>query len=409
MQTATRSVAAFRAVSPFQERSDRAGPRIEVFDSFEAAKPLWERLERAVPHATPYQRYKWLANWDRHVGQANRLKPLIAVGMDEDPVPLFILPLISEQYQLCTVASFGGGSHSNLNMPIWRPDVAASITRRQVRNLLRDIARAAQIDLFVLLGQPLAWRDVPNPFASLPCQPSPDDVFFNKVDPASSEFKLRLPKIMREKERKLMRLPNCGVRIAETTSDVERVLGAFWLQKAARFAKLGIRNVFDEPGVQNFIRAACLDGLDEGKPTIDLFSLEGGGEILAAAGGVRDRDRYSVMFNSITTGSRARLSPGIILFAKIISECARRGVDVVDFGAGQATYKEFFSIGRERRVDSFVPASIRGHILAPALRALHSVKRTLKTNPVVMSALQTARQWSGARAIAMPSFAKSQD
>ena len=370
--------------------------RLEVFDDFAAARPLWRRLELALPLMTPYQRYEWLAHWHRHIGRMQGVEPLIIAGIDGDDVPMFILPFVRERRQGCHVAGFGGGSHSNLNMAIWRTDVAAALDRTALANLLRDVAEVGQIDLFALLGQPQTWRSLRNPFAMLPWQPSPDDVYTGKLDSCSPQSKLRLPASIRKKQRKLMRLENYRFGAAKTTDDVDRILNAFWPQRAARFAKMRIRNVFENPGVTGFIRTGCLDGLGEQRPALELYALEAGGEILAVVIGVSDRDRFSAMFNSITAGDRGRHSPGIILFAHVAADCATRGIDSIDLGAGNAPYKEYFCDQPERRFDCFVPMSRRGQVLSAALRASRIVKHAVKTNPAAMIALQAIRYWTGA-------------
>jgi CelD/BcsL family acetyltransferase involved in cellulose biosynthesis len=117
--------------------------------------------------------------------------------------------------------------------------------------------------------------------------------------------------------------------------------------------------VFTKPGVADFIRAACLDGLRQGRPAIELYALESNAEILAVIGGVANRQRFSVMFNSITAAVYARKSPGILLTADILAGCAARGIAGFDLGAGHAPYKTFFCSERERRFDSFVPLRAR--------------------------------------------------
>jgi CelD/BcsL family acetyltransferase involved in cellulose biosynthesis len=373
-------------------------PRVELFDAFVAAEPLWRRLAAAQPLVTPYQGFAWINRWFDHVGRPDGGDPLVVAGLDGDGEPAFIIPLIREVRHGCVIARFCGGNHSNLNMPIWRSDIAASLTAPQVTGIMGNVARARDIDLFALLGQPPLWRSARNPFALLPQQPSPDDVYTGTFDPAETQiapkFAGHLPSGMRKKARKLEKLDGFRYFRAQTPDDVDRVLAAFWPQKAARFAKQGIHNVFDDPGVKDFIHAACRDGLDEGRPAIELHALEGGGDTLAVVGGVATAERFSVMFNSITDTDHARQSPGIILMAEIIAACARRGLTSYDLGAGYASYKDYFCSGSAQRFDSFIPFSARGRVLAAACQASDALRRSLKTTPALMSALQTMRRWT---------------
>ena len=116
--------------------------------------------------------------------------------------------------------------------------------------------------------------------------------------------------------------------------------------------------------------------------------------MLAIVGGVGDRHRFSVMFNSITSSANARLSPGIILMAEIISDCAKRGLASYDLGAGQAPYKEYFCWASVQRFDSFVPCSPRGHAMAMLYKTADALPRSLKTSPALMSTLHAVRRWT---------------
>jgi CelD/BcsL family acetyltransferase involved in cellulose biosynthesis len=387
------------AVLPISNRLDADGTRstsvlarTQVLDDLAAAEPLWRQLEQAGAFATPYQRFEWVAHWYRHVGRASGARPLIVVGFARDDTPRFIFPLISERRHGARVATFFGGSHSNLNMPIWTDAVAADLTQARLRAILGEIAAAHEIDLFALVGQPLAWRGAANPFAALSVQPSADDVYFGVIEPEQPPQDPLLPSKMRKKERQLMKVEGFRYGSAETHADIERILTFFRAQKAARFAAHGIHNVFEDQGVLEFIGDACRDGLEQGRPVIELHALEGGGDLLAIIGGVCDQNRFSVMFNSITTGQYARKSPGIILMSHVIANCAARGLTRFDLGAGRADFKAHFCSGTESRFDCYVAYSLRGRVLAAALRTSGAVKRFLKANPALMNAITTVRR-----------------
>ena len=235
------------------------------------------------------------------------------------------------------------------------------------------------------------WQGVGNPFAALPFQRSPDDVYFGTLPP-DRRTPRRLPSGMRKKERQLARMPGFRYGVATTAAEVDRVLAFFRAHKAVRFGNQGIHNVFEDRGVMKFIADACHDGLAGGRPVIELHALEAGGDVLAIVGGVHDRTRFSVMFNSITTSPYARKSPGIILTWHVIANCAARGLTTFDLGAGRADFKTHFCDGAELRFDCYVPCSLRGQALAVAFRAANVVKRPLKTNDTLMSAVAAIRR-----------------
>ena len=186
-----------------------------VLEDLAAAAPLWRELERSGALLTPYQRFEWVAQWYDHVGRREGATPLIVIGLDRDARPLYILPLIRQRLHGAQLAAFFGGSHSNLNMPIFTPAAAAELTPVRLRHLLGEIAAAHGIDLFALAGQPRAWQGTANPFAGLPLQPSPDDVYFGTLTP-EHPAPPRLPSGLRKKERQITKMEGFRYGIATT-------------------------------------------------------------------------------------------------------------------------------------------------------------------------------------------------
>ena len=71
-------------------------------------------------------------------------------------------------------------------------------------------------------------------------------------------------------------------------------------------AEQKLPNVFAEPGVEDFIRSACLAPLAGGGRAIDIHALECDDEVIAIFAGVADGHRFSMMFNTYTmSGIRA--------------------------------------------------------------------------------------------------------
>src|SRR5262249_4066623 len=153
------------------------------------------------------------------------------------------------------------------------------------------IARQRGIDLFVLLNQPVLWDGRANPLVQLAHQPSPDDVFRIDFEGESGEaviksrLKPSLRGLLKSKEKKLAKLEGYRYFRAATAAEAERILAAFFTQKAAHLKAQGVRNAFAAPSVADFLRAACVEGLSAGAPAIELHALEGGGEVLAVMGG----------------------------------------------------------------------------------------------------------------------------
>jgi CelD/BcsL family acetyltransferase involved in cellulose biosynthesis len=221
--------------------------------------------------------------------------------------------------------------------------------------------------------------------ARLTIDPSHPDVIGTVL---SNSMRSRL----RTKERRLQKLGAYRYLKATSDEDIDRLLDQFFALKAIHMATQGIHNVFAEPGVADFLRAACHCRLPNGEALLEIHALEGGGEVLAVFGAIVDSYRFSLMINTYTTGENARHSPGLITLLHILADCAARGVRSFDIGAGRASYKEFFCKEPEPLFDSFLPFTLRGRLLAPAYRAAFATKRLIKDSELLWSAVQFLRR-----------------
>ncbi|HLH92144.1 MAG TPA: GNAT family N-acetyltransferase [Xanthobacteraceae bacterium] len=373
---------------------------IDIFDDIAAAAPDWDHLADGAV-ATPFARRDWIDLWQRHVGARSGARPMIAVARDARGDPLFLLPLARRERRLFTVAQYFGGRHSQLNMGLWRPDVATAITAADLNGAFATIARRGGVDVFLLLNQPMTWDGRPNPLAQLAHQPSPDNVFSVEFAGMRGEeaVKLRLSSalrgILKGKEKKLAKLAGYHYFRAVTADEAERLLAAFLVQKAAHLKAHGVRNAFAAPGIEDFLRAACvapLAGREPGKPAIELHAIEGDGEVLAVMGGVASPQRFSCMFNSYTLGEHARWSPGMILIQHMLRHCADRGIASYDLGAGFAQYKHNFCKTTDVLFDSALAFSERGHVAAAICRMGLSGKRWIKSTKPLWAIVRTMRR-----------------
>jgi CelD/BcsL family acetyltransferase involved in cellulose biosynthesis len=371
---------------------------IDLLDRLDEAAPVWERLMADDPVATPFADWQWIAAWQRDVGERAGFEPRIIVARDDHDAPLFLIPFALRRRYGLTTARYFGATHSHLNMGLWRRDLVGSVTAIQLTAVLADVAERAGIDLFMLRNQPISWDGCPNPLALLPHQPVPDNVYRldfhgrNGEQVIKGRLKPNMRGVLRNKERKLEKLAGYRYFQASTAADVDRLLDAFLVQKAAQFAEHGVRNVFAESGMDEFLRAACKAGLAQGRPAIELHAIEGGGEALAILGGVAGQHRFSAMFNSYTLTKHGRWSPGLIILTHVIRNCADRGLDSFDLGVGYASYKWFFCKDIDPLIDSFLPFSARGRIAAAACRSGFALKRWIKTTPQVWNTVQTVRR-----------------
>ena len=366
---------------------------VDIVSDLGQAEAVWRELEgRHITH-TPYQRFDFLAAWQREVGAREGASALIAIAYDAERRPLALLPLASSRMYGVNVASFMGGKHSTFNMALWDRDFAASATEADMAALIAGITEHSTADVLALYQQPPTWRDVQNPLALLPHQPSANDCPLLVMEPGaeptsliSNSFRRRL----KGKERKLQPQP-VRCYIAKEDADITRLLDWFFQVKPLRMAEQKLPNVFADPGIEDFVRAACLARLDGGGRAIDIHALECEEEVIAIFAGVADGERFSMMFNTYTMSGNAKYSPGLILMRDIIDHYAKSGYRALDLGIGSDDYKRLFCKSDEPIFDSFIPLSARGRMVASAMSALSRAKRTVKQNPALFEMAQRLR------------------
>src|SRR5438874_8308487 len=159
---------------------------IDIVHDLTAAEGIWRKLEDTQTSFTPYQRFDFLSPWQRHVGQREGLAPFIVVAYDAERRPLVLLPLALRHAYGARCASFMGGKHSTFNMALFDRDFAASATLADLEGLISAIAQQSDADVLTLHQQPVRWRDLPNPLALLPHQPSANDCPLLMMEPGAA-------------------------------------------------------------------------------------------------------------------------------------------------------------------------------------------------------------------------------
>src|SRR5438132_106992 len=199
---------------------------IDIVHDLTAAEGIWRKLEGAQTSFTPYQRFDFLSSWQRQVGEREGLVPFIVIAYDAERRPLLLLPLALRHAYSARCASFMGGKHSTFNMALFDRDFAASATQADLEGLISAIAQRSEADVLALHQQPARWRDLPNPLALLPHQPSANDCPLLVMEPGatpaalvSNSFRRRL----KGKERKLQSLPGYRSHVASSEADIKRL------------------------------------------------------------------------------------------------------------------------------------------------------------------------------------------
>jgi CelD/BcsL family acetyltransferase involved in cellulose biosynthesis len=367
---------------------------VDIIGDLGQAETVWRSLEDIRHVSTAYQRFDFLSAWHSQVGQRENLSPFIIVARDAERRPLLLLPLTLRHDHGVRSASFMGGKHATFNMALWDGEFAARATEADLGALLQAIRAQSQADVLALQQQPMRWRELPNPFAMLPHQPSVNDCPLMTMVPGGEPAK-RISNSMRSrlrsKERRLKLLPGYRYGVASGEIEIKRVLDAFFRIKPLRMAEQKLPNVFADPGVEDFIRNACMARLPGGGHVIDIHALQCDAEVIAIFAGVADGDRFSMMFNTYTMSESSRHSPGLILMRNIIDHYAGLGYRALDLGISSDDYKRLFCKSDEPIFDSFIPLTARGSLAAAAMSGINRAKHVVKHNPALLQMAQKLR------------------
>jgi CelD/BcsL family acetyltransferase involved in cellulose biosynthesis len=378
------------ADAPARSRASRIAS-IEIITELDTSEQVWRAFEGRAPFATPYQRFDFLNPWQRRVGVSENTQASIVVAYDGERRPLMLLPLTLRRQFGVSIASFMGGKHSTFNMPLWDAGFAREATASDIATLIAGFRERGDADLLALTQQPLRWQDQANPFALLPRQPSVNACPVLSMAPGATLLSNSFRRRLRGKERKLQALTGYRCFVASADGEIGSLLDWFFRIKPLRMAEQKLPNVFAEPGVEQFIRDACMTRLAAGNRAIDIHALSCDEEIIALFAGVADGHRFSMMFNTYTLSENARYSPGLILMRNIIDHYAARGYGALDLGIGSDDYKRLFCKDDEAIFDSFVPLTARGAVAAVAMSAVARAKHRVKQSRTLFSLAQRLR------------------
>ena len=367
---------------------------VDILGDLGQAEAIWRRLETARQFSTPYQRFDFLEPWQRQVGAREGSRPFIVIANDAERRPLLLLPLTLSHEHGVRTACFMGGKHATFNMALWDREFAAAATSADLDALIAAIRARAEADVLALTQQPLNWRGQPNPMALLPHQASANGcplMTIEPEEPATARISNSFRRRLKSKERKLQALSGYRYHLATADADIKRLLDWFFAIKPHRMAEQKLPNVFADPGIEDFIRDACMTPLAGGGRAIDIHALECDDEVIAIFAGVTDGRRFSMMFNTYTLSGSSKYSPGLILMRDIVDHCAERGYRALDLGIGSDEYKRLFCKADEPIFDSFIPLSLRGKLAATAMSGVNRAKHLVKHNPALFELAQKLR------------------
>ncbi|ASY62347.1 hypothetical protein SJ05684_c08850 [Sinorhizobium sojae CCBAU 05684] len=342
-----------------------------------------------------HQSFDWCLAWSK-----THEHRVVVIRGAFDHKPLFILPLAIER-GLFRTARFIGSEHSNLSTGVLAADIESVPDVELIRALSDGMRQLRQFaDVVRLERMPAKWRGVPNPFSALPGVTHPNASFqlplLHDMEATLTQLNAkRRRKKMRTSEKRLAEIEGYDYFTAREPSVAHALLETFFRQKAARFAALGLPDVFSDAPTRAFFRA-LVDRDREGGSLFELDAIglrgEHRGKIIAVSGLLRKGDHVICQFGSIDDGFAADSSPGELLFYRTIERLCGEGVKLFDFGIGDQRYKRSWCTIKTPLRDIVLPLTPRGLLAAGLYRAMARAKRTIKANERAYAFLQRQRR-----------------
>ncbi|MCJ2013942.1 GNAT family N-acetyltransferase [Methylobacterium sp. J-076] len=365
----------------------------EILPGLSDAESLWRATEAAPDCvATPYQRFAWVSAYLHETGEAASAR--VAVLRDPAGRVRMLLPLTVRRQNGLVLARTVGDTHANYHLPLFTRD-AAAVPGEEIRAALVAAGRRAGIDAFAFSHQPRIWEGAPNPLA-LGGEPEASDAYGLVLGPdpdatAKRVFSADARKKLRSKEKRLTEaLGPVEYRMAGDGEEARTFLAAFYRQKAARFAGMGVRDPYAPEAIRRFLDRAS-SGPD---PAMEVHGLRvaATGRILAVFGGAVNATRYSGMMTSFDADPEVgRYSPGDLLLHHLVREQTGRGRLGFDLGVGEARYKASICDETIALVESVWPVTVRGHAFALVRQGLTRLKRRVKGDPRLFAAASRVR------------------
>ncbi|WP_159586309.1 GNAT family N-acetyltransferase [Chelativorans xinjiangense] len=339
---------------------------------------------------SPTQSPMWAAAWLEGTGEDG----LIAL-LERNGRPAMALALEIGRKGPFRVARFAGGTHANGNFPAVGPafdtaDAAMTALVTAIREARPDI------DMLSLERQRKTFEGLPNPTLALPHTMSPNIALAadlsGGLDAMLQTSGKRKSKKHRAHARKFEAAGGYRRLEARNVEEVDALLDRFFTLKHARFAELGIADVFAAPEVRTRWRTLFRAALGQEAPPFVLHGLEVGGILRAVTGSSRTSDSIICEFSTFAQDELVSFSPGEFLFYENIQAACAEGLAVYDLSVGDEPYKRLWCGMETSHADVFAGLTLKGKLLAVGYRALVRLKRMVKNDPAAASLVRRLRR-----------------
>jgi CelD/BcsL family acetyltransferase involved in cellulose biosynthesis len=377
--------------SPKLSRTLKNGVELAVYDDLAAVRVLWQGFQ-CDADCTAFQTFEWLSAWQRNIGSRGGVVPAIVIARDARNKILFIAPLAKHRSGFARELVWLGSGVCDYNAPLLAPDFSARINLGEFAEIwsaamqLIQSNRQTRVDVVRLEKMPESIRAQTSPMLELPTSLNPSGSYATPVAQSWEAFYAakRSPSTRRRDRTKRNRLAEAGeikLVTAQTTNEALRALAILVKQKSAYFARLGIQNLFAQPGYLDFLRDFVSN--PEASRYSHISELRVGSQVAATNFALIFGGRYYYTLSAYTDGELARLGPGAAHLHELLGYAIANKFAVFDFTIGDERYKLDWCDGAQPLYDYVAGLTARGKVIAVMLVAKARIKRMVKQTPVL--------------------------
>jgi CelD/BcsL family acetyltransferase involved in cellulose biosynthesis len=362
--------------------------RFSIHEDLVSVEAEWRAFEREAD-GTVFQTYEWLACWQHHVGIRRQVRPAIVLGRDAEGL-LFLLPLSIYPGSFARTLEWLGSDLCDYNGPLLAPRISERVDRPRFRKLWAAIVRCLQdderfhYDFVRLTKMPEQVGGQANLLLVLGVTAHPSAAYLTHLGGSWEEFYAAKRSSAtrqrdRTKRRRLADLGAVGLATPKAEGEIVRTLDLLLAQKASALARMGVTNIFANPGHAEFYRA--LATATASRKLTHVTRLDVGETAASINLGLVHRGRYYHLLASYDGGETSRFGPGAAHLHDLMQYAIERNCSVFDFTIGDHGYKRDWSDTVLVLYDHVAAATLRGALVALPLTAAQHLKRWVKQTP----------------------------
>lgn len=385
-------------VSNFSTKLTTKDLTLEVVRQIEGLKDEWMHLHKeGTSHI--FQHYDWVRIAYETYEAENT--PFIVVARHRGELQ-FILPLVLVR-GLPSVLRWPGNTHANVCCGLFTKSFLECHDQdilKQVFSSLRS--RLPGITLLHLKNQPQQIAGFVNPMLTLSHQLAPDPCFhmdlskgFDEVLDSGNGKKKR--KMFRRQSRIADDLGGYELYSPTDPDEIEEIVNQFFDLKAARFAELGIPDIFAEQESRSLLTKLALNSSTDGAELFKFFVLKVGGKMRALYGCGILGSHCQACVNAVVYDDFSDESPGEMILYLMVDHLVKEGFTALDLGVGNERYKTSWCKNMTLLMDTIYPISVAAMPFANIVRSKTQLKEKIKNNKSAWAGFKRIRKLMGSK------------